>query len=114
MIAEKNPYQLNTIGNIEVRSVDKSSGQTVVSWSTQHANVYMQRMAPPRGVETNGAMQDVAEQRDTFKIRKEGKTVTKKNHRIAIGGEYFYVSGVRPFKSSLDFILLDTTSNDLG
>ena len=114
MIAEKNPYQLNTIGNIEVRTIDQSSGQAVPSWSAEYSNVYMKRLAPPRGTETNGAMQDMAVQRDSFLIRKEGKTVTAKNHRIVIDSEYFYVSGVRPYKSSINFIVLDTTSNDLG
>jgi hypothetical protein len=112
MLEQINPYELNLQANIEIRSVDKSSGQTVETWSTAYTGVWMKRMSPPRGSEGQEANQMVATQRDTFKIREEGRTITAKDYRIVMNGEYYYITGVRPFKSSLNFKLLDTEKRD--
>lgn len=112
MLTQINPYQLNLQASIEVRTVDKSSGQKVETWAEAHAGVWMKRLAPPRGNETTEAMQRVAVQRDSFLIRQEGRTITAADHRINLSGEKFYITGVRPYKSSLDMQVLDTEKRD--
>jgi hypothetical protein len=112
MLTSLNPYELNLQADIEVRTVDKSTGEDVPTWVVQNPNVWMKRLAPPRGTENTEAMQRVAVQRDSFLIREEGRTITAANHRINQNGELFYITGVRPYKSSLDMKVLDTEKRD--
>lgn len=112
MLTSLNPYQLNLQADIEVRTVDKSTGEKVETWATDFASVWMKRLAPPRGTETTEAMQRVAVQRDSFLIRNEGLTITPADHRISLDGEKFYITGERPYKSSLDMKVLDTEKRD--
>jgi hypothetical protein len=112
MIEKINPYEFNLQGTIELRTVDKTTGQAVETWSSAYSNVWMKRLAPPRGSENQEAFQTVAVQKDSFLIMNEGFTITAKDHRILMGGSYYYIVGVRPFKSSLNYIVLDTEQRD--
>lgn len=112
MLTKINPYEFNLQADIEVRTVDKSSGQTVPTWAADYSSVWMKRLNPPRGSEREEAQQPVGIQRDTFQIRNEGQIITAKDHRIALNGEYYYIVGTRPFKSSIDMLLLDTEKRD--
>lgn len=112
MIEKINPYQLNLQGSIEVRSIDKSSGESIPTWSEDFANVWMKRLPPPRGSENQESLQSVGVQKDSFLIVNEGRTITSKDHRIVMDSQNFYIVGVRPYKSSLNYLVLDTEQRD--
>lgn len=114
MIENFNPYELNILANIEKRTIDKSSGQVVETWGVEYANVWMKRLSPPRGTETQQANQTVGVQRDSFLLRDEYRDpmITAADFRIVFERRNYYVTGKRPFKSSLNFIVLDTERRD--
>ena len=109
-----NPYELNLQGTIEKRTVDKSNGQVKETWAPEYSNVFMKRLPPPRGREVQEGMQPVALQVDSFLIVDEDRSpaITAADFRISLGGEYYYITGVRPFKSGLIYLILDTEKRD--
>lgn len=113
-LGHKNPFEMNLQGNIEKRTIDKSTGQNVETWAAEYSNVFMKRLNPPRGREVQEGMQPVALQTDSFMIVDENRSpaITAADFRISLGGEYYYITGVRPFQSGLIYLILDTEKRD--
>ncbi|MEM7298231.1 MAG: head-tail adaptor protein, partial [Bacteroidota bacterium] len=113
MLAQVNTYELNLLGKIQMRTVTKTDfGEAVESWADVYTSVYMKRLPPRRGSEVEENRQTVGVQSDSFVIRKENRTPTAADYRIVYDSKNYYITGVRPYKTSLDYIVLDTELRD--
>lgn len=105
-----NPWHFNLIGFIQKPVVD-TTNETVTTWETVYENVYMRRLAPPRGREGQSQNQTVGTQLDSWHMWK-GDMYIELDYRLIQNDRIFYITGERPFQSSLDQIVLDTEVRD--
>lgn len=115
MIELLNPaYQFNIKGTVCKRTTENSEGQHVESYHMILGDLWMKRLAPPRGNENEEAFQAVGIQRDSFlthNLREHTHEITR-NDLIIVDGLGYFITGIRPYKSSNNYIVFDTEFRD--
>lgn len=115
MIEQINRYELNISAILETPTDNGTNGEQDISWSTktgaQYADMRVKRLGPPRTIESYENMQVVSENKDSFLVERCNRSFTAKD-RLNISSEYYHIVGERPYKSSINFVVLDTVKKD--
>ena len=112
-----NPFHFNVTGTLERKTVDKSTGQRVETWAAtgeaRYTDMRMQQINS-RGSENYEADQQVAQLKGSFIMHAEDRAFVPATDRIVVNSENYYIEGVRPWKSSNKFIVVDWIYKDNG
>lgn len=106
--------ELDQVGNIQTGTGTVSRGQKVITYANTYTNVYSKKLAPFRGMgnESEQSNQTVYIEKLSWLIQKEDRTIVPNKMRYVVGSKNHNIVNVRAYKSTSDWIVIDTEYRD--
>lgn len=115
MIEAINPAELDVVGTVQTATRTRTNGEErITSWANTYSNVWSKQLRPLRQGEAEESKQQTALERNSFVVRMESRSIVPKDMRYLIGSKAHMIVGVRPYKMSRNYLVLDTEYRDEG
>lgn len=107
-----NPAEFDWEIDIVVQNMSLVNGEETPGTPTTYSNIRAKKLRPLKGVESEETNQNVAQERNSWQIRKENYSFVPKHTAVVENSKNHEVIAVREFKGERYYLVLDTEYRD--